>query len=86
MNAKETHEKQAQDWRLHAVMANRGIKSAKALKAALDEHGIVLSVSTVSRLVYKQPMQLDLNLLHGLCTILQCTPNDLLLKIKESTS
>jgi putative transcriptional regulator len=83
MTTKEPKKKIAQatpDWRLHAVMANRGIKSAKDLKTALDAHGIALSVSTVSRLVYKQPVQLDLNLLHGLCSILKCTPNDLLLK------
>ncbi len=82
MNTKEPEEKLTQDWRLHAVMANKGIKSAKDLKAALDAYGISLSVSTVSRLVYKQPVQLDLNLLNGLCSILQCTPNDLLLKSK----
>lgn len=66
-------------WRLHAVMANRGIKSAKDLMAALDAKGITLSVSTVSRLVYKEPKNLSLELLNGLCAVLQCTPNDLLI-------
>lgn len=70
----------ALDWRLHAVMANRGIKTAKDLKSALACHGLVLSMSTVSRIVYKRPRLLDLNLLDGLCAILHCTPNDLLLK------
>jgi DNA-binding Xre family transcriptional regulator len=61
------------------LMAQRGMTTAKALQAALLEHGLALSTSTVSRIVYKQPMQLDLSLLAVLCAVLQCTPNDLLL-------
>lgn len=65
-------------WRLHAVMVNQGIKTATDLKTALEKNGIALSMSTVSRLVYKEPIQISLGLLNGLCNILNCTPNDLL--------
>lgn len=65
-------------WRLHAVMASRGMKYASDLKGALCAAGIELSTSAVSRLVHKTPVHLDLALLGCLCSILECTPNTLL--------
>lgn len=66
-------------WRLHAVMANQGIKTAKELKSIIQAEGLTLSISTVSRLVYKKPVQLDMSILEILCRSLKCTPNDLLI-------
>ena len=65
-------------------MVDRGIKFAKDLKATLDAHGVEISLSSVSRLVYKKPKQIDMQLLAGLCHVLDCTPNDLLLTSSRS--
>lgn len=66
------------DWRLHAVMADRGIKFAKDLQQALARDGCTVSGSSISRLVYQEPKQLDLKLLSSLCRVLDCTPDELL--------
>jgi DNA-binding Xre family transcriptional regulator len=66
------------DWRLHAVMADRGIKFAKDLQDALARDGYPVSASSVSRLVYQTPKQLDIRLLSSLCRVLACTPDELL--------
>ena len=66
------------DWRLHAVMADRGIKFAKDLQQALARDGCIVSASSISRLVYQEPKQLDLKLLSSLCRVLDCTPDELL--------
>lgn len=66
------------DWRLHAVMADRGIKFAKDLQQALAGDGCTVSGSSISRLVYQEPKQLDLKLLSSLCRVLDCTPDELL--------
>lgn len=63
-------------------MQERGIRFARGLHAALVAKGIDISTSSVSRLVYKRPQQLDLELLQAICEILSCTPNDLLLPPK----
>lgn len=66
------------EWRLHAVMADRGIKFAKDLQDALARDGYPVSASSISRLVYQEPKQLDLKLLSSLCRVLACTPDELL--------
>ena len=66
------------DWRLHAVMADRGIKFAKDLQDALARDGCPVSASSISRLVYQEPKQLDIKLLSSLCRVLGCTPDELL--------
>jgi DNA-binding Xre family transcriptional regulator len=66
------------DWRLHAVMADRGIKFAKDLQDALARDGYPVSASSISRLVYQEPKQLDIRLLSSLCRVLGCTPDELL--------
>ena len=66
------------DWRLHAVMADRGIKFAKDLQDALARDGCPVSASSISRLVYQEPKQLDIRLLGSLCRVLACTPDELL--------
>lgn len=75
------------DWRLHAVMADRGIKFAKDLQDALARVGCPVSASSISRLVYQEPKQLDIKLLSSLCRVLDCTPDELLVprRAKEPT-
>jgi DNA-binding Xre family transcriptional regulator len=74
------------DWRLHAVMADRGIKFAKELQDALTKDGCAISASSISRLVYKIPKQLDIKLLSSLCRVLACTPDELLLPRQEQSN
>lgn len=63
-------------------MQARGIRFARGLHAALKLQGLVISPSSVSRLVYKQPQQINPALLLALCEVLACTPNDLLMPAK----
>lgn len=66
------------DWRLEQLMHERGIHQATALQRQLAEHGIDLSSSQVHRLVTETPERLNLAVLAALCTILVCSPGDLI--------
>jgi DNA-binding Xre family transcriptional regulator len=77
------HKKLGLEWRLHAVMADRGIKFARELQDALTRDGFSISASSISRLVYKVPKQLDIELLSRLCRVLGCTPDELLMPREE---
>jgi len=81
-----THENSILEWRLHAVMADRGIKFAKDLQDVLAKDGCSISSSSISRLVYKAPKQIDLRLLGCLCRALDCAPGDLLTPHQEKRS
>lgn len=69
------------EWRLRPLMAQRGIYTASELAPHLVEHGVRLSVTQVWRLVTGKPERLNLHTLMALCEILECTPNDLLVKV-----
>jgi DNA-binding Xre family transcriptional regulator len=58
--------------------AQREVWTAAQLRRLLSERaGLDLSSASVSALFAKQPSQLKLETLLGLCTALNCTPNDL---------
>lgn len=65
-------------WRLRMAAAQREVWTAAQLRRLLSERaGLELSSASVSALFAKQPSQLKLDTLLGLCTALDCTPNDL---------
>jgi len=70
------------EWRLRPLMAQRGIYTAAELAPHLAEHGVRLSASQVWRVVTGKPERLNLHTLMVLCTILECTPNDLIERVE----
>ena len=74
------------EWRLRPLMAQKGIYTATELAPHLTEHGVRLSASQVWRLVTGKPERLNLHTLMVLCTILDCTPNDLIERVELSQS
>ncbi|WP_282936942.1 helix-turn-helix transcriptional regulator [Paenibacillus sp. RC67] len=65
-------------WMLRQVMASRGIWSGAALARLLKEKAnYSLSAPSISALLTGQPRQMKAETLDALCTVLECTPNDL---------
>lgn len=66
-------------WRLRMTAAQREVWTGAELRRLLAERaGMQMSAASISALLTKQPAQLKLSTLAGLCTALDCTPNDLL--------
>lgn len=66
-------------WKLRMAAAQREVWTGTQLRRLLAERaGLQLSSASVSALLTGQPSQVKLTTLAGLCTALQCTPNDLL--------
>jgi hypothetical protein len=66
------------EWRLPIVMAERGIRTATELHRRLMQYGIDISSDRVSRVVSQCPGRLNLQLLAGLATVLDCDANALI--------
>lgn len=65
-------------WRLRTLMAERGMFKTTDLLEPLKAEGVTLSREQVFRLVTQTPQRLNVEVLAALCTILRCTPSDLL--------
>lgn len=65
-------------WQLRKLMAERGMFQTTDLGRLLAEHGVIVSREQVYRLVTSTPQRLNMEVLVALCTILDCTPNDLI--------
>ncbi|MGX6397606.1 helix-turn-helix domain-containing protein [Rothia kristinae] len=65
-------------WRLRTLMAERGMFKTTDLLEPLKAEGVALSREQVSRMVTQTPQRLNVEVLAALCTILDCTPSDLL--------
>lgn len=65
-------------WRLRELMADAGMFQTTELIEPLRAVGIQLSREQVFRLVTKPPARLNMEVLAALCTVLTCTPNDLI--------
>ena len=65
-------------WKLRIAAAQREVWTGSQLRRLLAERaGLEMSSASVSALFTRQPSQLKLTTLLGLCTALQCTPDDL---------
>lgn len=60
-------------------MAERNIRTARALRKLLTEHGIEMSEAQISRIVRRMPSNLNMHLLAALCRALSVSPGDLIL-------
>jgi putative transcriptional regulator len=66
-------------WRLRHAAADREIWTGAQLRRLLaTEAGLSLSPAAISALMSKQPSEIKVRTLVALCTVLKCTPNDLL--------
>lgn len=65
-------------WQLAQLMRKRRIRYITHLGTELEKHGIHLSRSQLSRMVHGQFLQIRLDIIEALCSVLSCTPNDLL--------
>ncbi|MGO1673510.1 MAG: helix-turn-helix domain-containing protein [Canibacter sp.] len=66
------------NWQLRSVMAEHGMFKTTDLVDPLRNAGVTLSREQVFRLVTQTPQRLNMEVLAALCTILSCTPNDLI--------
>jgi DNA-binding Xre family transcriptional regulator len=65
-------------WRLRELMAERGLFMTTEIVPLLKAQGIDLSREQVYRIATGVPQRLSLDLLGALCSILECTPDDLI--------
>ena len=65
-------------WRLRVVMAERDVRTTRALRKRLLEQGIELSEAQLGRVVKALPASLNTALLAALCEALNTTPAELL--------
>lgn len=72
------HDRPVLAWRLSVLMAEREIRTTRALRRRLSQHGINLSEAQLGRIVKGLPRQLSTDLLAGLCGVLQVAPGELL--------
>lgn len=68
------------EWRLREVMAQRRMWHTSQLQPLLAERGFELSRSQVYRLVTDPPGRISIELLLGLCDILDCRFEDLVVR------
>lgn len=65
-------------WNLRLAAAHRDIWKASQLHAMLADAGLVISAGKMSNLWSGQPVTVRLDDLQVICSVLGCTPNDLL--------
>lgn len=73
-------------WNLRMAAAQRDIWQASQLQAMLADAGLVISAGKMSHLWSGQPVTIRLEDLQVICSVLACTPNDLLVLQQDSTS
>lgn len=66
------------EWKLHFAMANKKIKSIAELKRRLETVGIDITSTQLGRMHYERPSRLNLELLEGLATVLDCEISDIM--------
>ena len=72
-------------WNLRLAAAQRDIWKASQLQAMLADAGLVISAGKMSHLWSGQPVTIRLEDLQIICSVLGCTPNDLLVLEQETT-
>jgi putative transcriptional regulator len=72
-------------WNLRLAAAQRDIWKASQLQAMLAEAGLGISAGKMSNLWSSQPVTIRLEDLQVICSVLGCTPNDLLVMDQDLT-
>ncbi len=70
--------KKTLEWRLNVVMSERRIKTVTELKRRLDAIGVSISSAQLGRVVWERPQKINIDLLEGLVTVLECSVADIL--------
>ena len=73
-------------WNLRLAAAQRDIWKASQLQAMLADAGLVISAGKMSHLWSSQPVTIRLEDLQIICSVLGCTPNDLLVLGQDTTT
>lgn len=73
-------------WNLRMVAAQRGIWRASDLRRLLAEAGLEISGGKMSYLWSGQPISVRLDDLEVICRVLDCQPDDLLVRDPATTS
>ena len=68
----------ALEWRVRVMMAERRIKTVTELRKQLEEVGVEISTTQLSRIVDALPARLSSEVLAGLTTVLRCDIGDLI--------
>ena len=68
----------ALEWRVRVMMAERHIKTITELRKQLEEVGVEISTTQLSRIVDALPTRLSSEVLAGLTTVLRCDVGDLI--------
>ncbi|KMS74090.1 XRE family transcriptional regulator [Streptomyces viridochromogenes] len=71
-------------WNLRLAAANRGIWKASELQRMLAERGLTMSAGKLSGLWSGQPNSIKLDELEVFCAVLDCGPEELLIREPES--
>lgn len=72
-------------WNLRLAAANRGIWKASELQRLLRDRGLVISAGKMSGLWSGQPQSIKLDDLELICAVLDCGPEELLLRESSAT-
>jgi DNA-binding Xre family transcriptional regulator len=73
-------------WNLRLAAANRGIWKASELQRMLAERGLTMSAGKLSGLWSGQPNSIKLDELEVFCAVLDCGPEELLIREPESVA
>ena len=68
------------EWNLRMVAAQRGVWRASELRRALAEAGLEISAGKMSHLWSGSPISIRLEDLDVICSVLDCGPNELLVR------
>ena len=68
----------ALEWRVRVMMAERHIKTITELRKQLEEVGVEISTTQLSRIVDALPTRISSEVLAGLTTVLRCEVGDLM--------
>jgi DNA-binding Xre family transcriptional regulator len=71
-------------WNLRLAAANRGIWKASELQRLLHDRGLAVSAGKMSGLWSGQPLSIKLDDLEIICAVLDCGPEELLLREPET--
>jgi putative transcriptional regulator len=66
-------------WNLRLTAAERGIWKSTQMRRLLAEYGLEISAGKMSALWIGDPVSIRLDDLDVICTVLECTPADLLI-------
>lgn len=73
-------------WNLRLAAANRGIWKASEFQRLLGERGLVISAGKMSGLWSGQPHSIKLDELEVICSVLDCGPEELLLREPDTVA